>query len=67
MVEVRSEWVNEVLRTTVRCEPRNPHVQLSILTRALVLAAKSVGADCDVVVANLQETWKTEQPAVRAQ
>lgn len=60
MAQVTDDQINSVLREVVRQEKVNPHLQLTILTRALVRAAKVIGSDVSVVTINLAQAWDEE-------
>lgn len=57
---ITNEQINAVLRAVIAQERNNPHAQLTILTRALVRAAKVIGSDVSVVTINLAQAWDEE-------
>lgn len=63
---IKAEWVNSVLRAVVLAEPHDADAQLSILCRALAVAAKTVGCDRDVLLNNLSDAYDAEPQPEKA-
>ena len=61
MNEVKGEWVNRIILDVAAMSPQDGNVQLSILSRALIRAAKLLGVDKDIVLANLTLHWDSEK------
>jgi len=61
--EVKTQWVIDVIKTAVTPCPDNGDIQLTILTRALARAAKILQIEKDVVVANFEKAYDTEEIA----
>jgi hypothetical protein len=59
MTEVKGEWINEILRVVVR-QSDVPDMQLTILTRALAFAGKTIGVSKKILVDNLETMYDAE-------
>lgn len=65
-VEIKGHWVNSVLKATIQCHPHAP-VQMTVLTRALVLAAKTLGIQKGELLDAVGKAYDVEKPLARLQ
>ena len=66
MSTINGEWVNSVLRAAVVACPKDENVQLTVLTRALVIACKACGVSRDKVIDRVGEAYDNEpKPTLR--
>lgn len=57
---IDGKWVDAVLRTVVTVCPRNEGIQMTVLCRAMVIAAKTCGLFKDDLVKSIEDIYEAE-------
>ncbi len=63
--ELTQAQIKDVLTPVVRHFKTDPEMQLSLLTRALIAAAKTLKIPRSIIVRELEKAWDDTKPLVR--